>query len=449
MTNQQYLFNGTNGVALTTGNSGASSLQAGSGGSTALFSTTAAWEGSTGVAFTSSGSNTASGKFPFAGGATPTQATFIVRFIIPASTPSANQIFLQVNDTTGARVLQLLYSSSGNIRINDKGNTQNTLLTPVQATPGTSFRFELVVSSLSATTGAYQAKAFSTGSTQVGSTLSISNANNGGGTAMLEAQIGVLVGLAATSLMDDLQMADGSLTQTGDVVINTTPPTNNSISANQTTTANTSVNVSSSWTAAGGSAGIASYQWSFVSALDNLGAPITGVTIANATSANASFTTKAGTAAARYILQVTATDLEGNTSAPVTTRVFVPGTTNIGFLEVTSATAWGTTNIAGLNDELDSTYSESGAPGSGGVLTARLAPLQAATSGFTLAIRALATVVAGTQKVALLEGATVRKDWGTVTLTTSMADLTPLTLTSGEMATITSWNELDIRFTQV
>jgi hypothetical protein len=44
--------------------------------------------------------------------------------------------------------------------------------------------------------------------------------------------------------------------------------------------------------------------------------------------------------------------------------------------------------------------------------------------------------------VTLFEGATSRKVWS-VTPTTTLTS-TVLTLTSGEIATVTSWNELDV-----
>lgn len=435
---QTFPFNNTDGTTITTGNSGAASVTI-SASCTAQYKAAAAYQGSTGAEFTVASTGFSNAQFNLS--ASTTQVAVSIRFKIPATIPSAAQTPLQINDSSGARILQLQYTAGGTVKTNDKANTGITLLTSAQATPGSWFRFELVISALSATTGAFTARAYSTGSTQVGSTASSTTANLGT-TNINGVTIGVLAsGQVYTVDLDSLQMNGGSTTEIGEYSSNSTPPTVVA-GANQTIAApGSSVNLTCTATPAGGSAGIASYQWTPLSWPVGGSAP----TITNPTSQTASFTPAV---TGRYVFGVTATDLEGNTSAQASTKVFLPDV-QIQVIEVTSNTGFTVGAIASdLSDGSDSTYIDSGSPGSGNVLLARLKPLISTGTGFSLDIRSYVTAVSGTQKVALLEGSTVRKDWGTVSPGTSAGDII-LTLSTAEMATIGSWNELDLRFTQV
>lgn len=444
MTLATFPLNGTTGTAVTAGAFGTSTVS--TSGGTLTLQSSAAWEGTTGCRADATTAATVFGRWLFSGAATSNTASMSVRWKVPASTPAAQAVFAGFIDTGGGLVGQLIYGTSGAVFFNDKNNTQTQILSAAQATAGSSFRFFMSNVVATTTTGTVVAKAYSSGSTQVGSTVSLSNANLG--TLALK---GVHVGVASAVIMrsefDDVQINDGSTADPGEYTANTTPPTITA-GANQTVASSGSsqtVNLTSTATPAGGSAGIASYSWTAISwpgANTGTAAP----SITNPTSQNASFSVPANNTG-RYIFGVTATDLEGNTSTQATTRVFVPGT-SIYPIEVTSNTGWTVSSAADLIDSNDATFVESGAPGSGGALVLRLAPLIQATSGFSLTMRSLVQTVGGTQRVELLEGATVRKNWGALGPGTSYGDQA-LTLTTGEMATVTSWNELDLRLTQV
>lgn len=445
MTYQAFTFESTDGTTVTTANSGALLIATGTG-STQTYRTAAAYQGNTGVEFVTTG-NASALRYQFAGAATATKAAFSVRAKIPAVVPQIGTSFLQVNDTGGNRMLQITYTTSGNVTVYDKNNTAINILTAAQATAGTWIRVELVVSALGTSTGAFTARAYNTANVQVGVTASSSTANTGT-LSMSGCFYGIVVAQTGTTMtvdLDTLQFNDGATSEIGPYVVNSTPPTITSISAFQTINAGgQTVNLTATATAANGDT-IAHYNWSFVDCISSTGAAITPPTITGSTGASASFVMPS--TKGRYRLQVTATDGSGNVSTASTTRVFYPDT-SFTVLAVTSSTGWASSNVADIQDASDLTYNESGAPGSGGVLVLRLTPMVPATTGFDLDIRSLVQAASGSQKVALLEGSTVRKDWGAISPATSFTDQ-HLTLTTAEMATIGSWNELDLQLTQV
>lgn len=453
MTTLAFTMNGTDGATATVaaspggGNTGGYAISTGSG-STQTLRAAAAREGSTGLRTVSDGTAVSAVRFTL-GGSSGACATSLW-FKIPSNLPTtASHTFEQFNDSTVSRILQLQYTTIGTVRAFDKANTVFNLLTASQAVAGTWFRIEVVVSAISTTAGAFTARIFNTSGTLVGTALNVTNANLGTSNISSISIGHVTTGAAVTQDLDTLQIAPGQTTEIGPYSANSTPPTVNA-GSNISTTPGTLVNLAGTATAAGSSSSSTlTLQWSLISAIDNTGTAISGVTITNSTSANASFTPAAGKFG-RYIFQLQATDVEGN-SATDQVRVFTPGT-QIGVIEVTSNTGWATTSISNVNDSSDLTFAESGAVGSNSVLVYRLGPLQAATTAFSLVVHSLIQAAGGTQKVALLEGSTVRKDWGAISPNVSgsgaMTDVT-LTLTSGERTAIGSWLELDVQLTQV
>jgi hypothetical protein len=443
MTLVTFPYNGTPGTAATTQNTGAYSIATGSG-SSQVFAVSAAFQGSTGLRCISNGTASSALRHLFKDGATATKASYSIRVKIPSVLPSATSTLFQINDTTPARVLQLQYTPSGLLKINDKSNVSQTLLTAAQATPGTSFRVSIVVTTLSTTAGVYTAKAYSTGSTAIGS-LSITNANTGT-VAMGGAYVGVVTPVAITHDVDSLQMNDGSTAEIGEYVPNTTKPTITSITGSQTVTPNSVVPLAATATAYNGDT-IASYNWIIESALDNFGDPIAGLAIDAPDQPSTSIRTPAATFG-RIVVGLTVTDSSGNVSTESLTKVFIP--TNVGApIAVTTSAGWNGGSAAAVSDGSDSTAAISGGPGSGAVLTLRLPPMTPPTAGANfLNVRSLVTATGGTQQVELLEGNTVRKNWGAISPGTSYGDH-PFSLSGGEISAVGSWNELDLRLTQV
>lgn len=440
-----------------TGNVGdAITIASGGGGNSGGYAYTTPVAGSTvgtiqngyqgvGMRFVSDGANALAVRYHFAGGGTATTGLFAVRFRVPPTPPTIqHQVFWQIADPSVVRIIQLQYRTDGTVRVFDRASNNFTLLTAGQATPGSWFRIEMAISNVSATTGSFVAKAYSTGNTQVGSTASSTTANLGAG-PIANCSVGILNATDVQQDIDDVQMNDGVSSGTmGDYTVNSTPPSVSAGSNQTIANPGGTVTLTATATPATGSAGIASYAWTLVSAISITGATISGVTISGASGASPTFVPSTR---GRYIFQVTATDREGNTSSASQVRIFVPGTT-VTPIEVTASTGFLTTTVGNVTDTSDSTYAESGAAGSGTFVTYRLAPIAAGASSFALIVRSLVQAIGGTQKVELLQGSTVRKDWGGLAPNTTFTDQT-LSLTSGEMATITSWNELDVRFTQV
>lgn len=212
-------YEGTNGTALTLGNTGVNSISA-FGAATAVFDTAAAFDGSTGATFTSDGSNSAFAQKNFAAAATTGAVS--LAFQIPASTPAADYGFATIYDTSAARVLGFVYRSNGEIAVSDKPATYIRLLTAAQAAANTKLRFELVVTNLSATAGSYTARAYNAANTQVGSSI-VSTTSNLGTTAMNYLRHGATTANAFTARIDSVQLDDGRTTEIGRLV-STGPP---------------------------------------------------------------------------------------------------------------------------------------------------------------------------------------------------------------------------------
>jgi hypothetical protein len=161
--------------------------------------------------------------------------------------------------------------------------------------------------------------------------------------------------------------------------------------------------------------------------------------------ASATFTP---TVAGVYVARITVTD-NGGATAFATQRVLVPSTSlrptsttsNPGGFSVVGAG----TGAAALADELDSTYIVSGsAPANASITFALDGVLESGIP--TVKVRAdIDTAVAGTVKVELLEGTTVRATQ-TFSVTTSIQEFS-LVLTSTESSSITDRSNLFVRIT--
>lgn len=427
MTLAAFPFNNTAGVTATTANTGAFVLASGTG-STQKFASAAAHQGATGLEFVSTGAAVSAFRFRFAGNAQPTRAAFSVRFKIPAAVPSATQTFFEVVDSAGSRVLQLEYTNAGLVKTNDKANTSLTILTAAQAPAGAWFRFETVVSALSATAGAFTVRAYSSGSTQVGTTATSTTANLG--TVSLDGcYIGAVATIAGTIDIDSLQLNDGATTEIGEytpTAANVAPAV--SAGPDQTVQPGT---VTLTGSASDSDGTVASRHWTCTS---YPGA--TAPTLTGATTNTVSFTGVAGV----YTLQFTATDDQGASSSD-TANVYVQAATVTPSAAVENSGGW-TGSYTDIADGSDSTFIASTGTGS---FTAAFAPATPNTSA-TLTVRARQTGAGSAVTINLLNNSTVVGTWQLANLTTTFTDY-PLALTKTQVAAITDWN--NVRFQAV
>lgn len=445
MTLTRQLFNGTDGVDITAAMIGAQQVTGPAAGQNLCQYSTADGVNLTGIRFTcvSTGSTNNIARMPFS--ASNKQGTFSFDWRTPSVTTTTAVIAEFRNSS--ARVWQLKWDSGapgGRLVLIGFSNEQLYVLgsSSVGLPVNTKYRVEGQFNNNSSAAGG--TATFNVQIYDMSDTLlyNYTGLPSGDGTAIQYLQIGLALSAAAniTEGYDNLQLNDGGTSAIGKYSPNTTAPTVVA-GANQAVAVAGTATLTCTPTAYNGDT-IQSYSWACTSFPAGSSAP----TITNATSQTASVTLPASTTG-RWIFSITVTDTSGNVSSGATTRVFVRSSA-ISPLEVTSNVGWTLSAIGNLSDSNDATYGDSGAAGSNNQLVVRLNPLVPAPTGFSLDVRSLVTATGGTQSVQLLEGATVRKDWGAISPTTSAAD-TILTLSSAEIATIGSWDELDVRFTQV
>lgn len=208
--------------------------------------------------------------------------------------------------------------------------------------------------------------------------------------------------------------------------------------ADKTTTVGTGVNLSGS--ASGGTPGY-TYSWALTSALGGAAATLTNGTTATPT------VTPTAPGVLTYTLTVTDSGAQVGTSS---CKVYVTSSSVRPIAITSNSGGWAAVgavadSAAAMADNDPTTYAQSpDSPSSPSTLRVRLAPLAAGT-GFNLAVdNQLSASVTGTATVSLYEGSNLRKTW-TITPSTSLAT-TNLTLTTGELATIVSFNALDVEF---
>lgn len=339
MTYVAYPLNGTSGATVVSGANGISTTS--TAGGTLTYQSSAAFEGTTGVRADATTAGTVFCRFLFAGGATNVTAAMSLRWKVPASRPTGGQVaFAAFIDTAGLTVGQLLYSTTGAVLFNDKSNTQTQVLSPVQAAAGLSFRFYMANTVATATTGVVTVKAYSSGTTQAGSTVSLSNANLG--TAALKgAHIGVVSAVIMRSEFDTVQFNSGTTTDPGEYT--SAPPTVNA-GADQSVSLGRTVTLSGSASDSDGT--VSTMAWTRVSGPSS---PTIGSASSSPGTASATLNaTVTPTVAGTYVYQLSATDNGGLTTTDQVTVVVVTTSNPIasgtaaggyGIVDATSSTA--------------------------------------------------------------------------------------------------------------
>lgn len=252
---------------------------------------------------------------------------------------------------------------------------------------------------------------------------------------------GTNAGGLTTFWMDNLRWGHKATGDLGDVA--NIPPTA-TITGNQDVAAGATVNVSVSASDTDGT--IATYAWTVVAASSTSTPTLTG-----ASTSAISFTAPA--AGNLVTLQCVVTD-NGGATVTKTTEVRVPsssGTVRHLAFDGTGVGTWtknggSSTHGAALSDESDATYIES--PTIGGTentLRSRLIPMTA-RSGLTVTEK-LALDVAGTPtvKVRLYEGSTLRQEWTQVVTTTA----TSYDYGLSSPGSISDWGNLYIEYSVV
>lgn len=436
------------GTAITTGNSangGAGTAFDAVTGAGQTFETTAANKGSLGyqvVAAASTSTFLQWGSTSIAGG-TASGAAARFYFNMRTTSRSATHPLLQFRSGGGGTgLLQLQINTAGNLLITSDaagGATQGTTTGTLSNT--TWYRIEMSMSDPTNTTGTATLRVYSGDSTTSISNmdLTLTALNAGSGTAIGMVRIGrpATIGSAITAWMDDVAFQTGSTTLIGPSVSNVAPTAN----AGTDKTATTGVDLAITATDSDSDGTVVTRAWTVVSSV-NGAAP----TLTNTSTATVTFNSAA--AGSVHTLRYTVTDNGGLTGSD-DVIVYVPASV-VQPISVTSNTgSW--TNVGGaadisaaLADTSDSTYAQSPATATNATVRLRLAPL-ITPSTFSLTVRhQLSSAGTNTSTVTVFEGSTSRKSW-TVTPDVTLAD-TVLSMSSGEIATVTSWNALDIEF---
>lgn len=277
----------------------------------------------------------------------------------------------------------------------------------------------------------------------------MTNLGNGAtSTAAAESQAHVLsqvLGTAGATGNRGVTNSDFGATSTGAgylLTLNAVPLPNTAptcdAGANQTVTAGTPISLSGTDNDSDGT--IVGRQWTCIEFPRGSTSP----SITGATTANATFTP---TATGAYVFQYAVTDNLAATASDTVT-VYVP-TAAVGVRKQVSAT--GFTNVGGatdsaaaLSDGTATTYVQSAASGASSY-RCQLNPLLPPNATFALKpthlVSTTETPTSYTYK--LYEDATLRKTWTPPAATTS-ASTPELTLSSGEIASISNWNALEV-----
>lgn len=338
--------------------------------------------------------------------------------------------------------------SSGKLQLSTQGNT-------AAATASAAFplaqlvRLELLtIAGTSSTTGQVRAAYYLGDSTTPVWDSGLLTGQNIAGTdgALGELRFGINGAPPTDIFIDDVGAKTGVDAVWGAWPVVNNPPTVSPI-ANQTVAASTSCGITISASDTDGT--IASYLTTVTRYTS--GAAPASVTVTGSTTASPTWTS--GAAGSLDVATVTVTDNGGATSTPVTTEVRVLTTNStVKFLRgYSSSNGTWTVNGSvasageGLNDALDTTYVESPAVDGTSVWTERLRcePMSPRT-GLTVASR-FAYDVSGsaTTKVRVIDGTTQRQE-NTVTVTTTIADMSPITLASP--GAIVDWGFISLEY---
>lgn len=372
MTLLKFPLDGTSGTTATTANTGAYSIQTGTG-STQTFQSGAAFQGVTGIRCVSNGTSKSEISYPL--NATASQAAFNAAIRIPASFPSSDVALAVVYDNAFAYVLQLTYRSNGTVVVIDKSGSYQSFLTAAQATAGTYFLFKFVVTNLSATAGAYTVRAYSSSGSQVGSAINVTTGNTGT-TVLRGIDVGIHSAVALTADHDSVQTNDGATAEIPSIA--NTPPT---VSAGADQRVNTGTTVTLPGTASDSDGTITTMTWTRVSGPAN-------PTISSATSSPGTATATLNgsvtlATAGTYVYQLSATDSAGATTTDQATYVVVNPSN-----PTANATATGGYGIVDATTSL---------PAASGALTYSISPstgtVQYATGKFLVPLSPTSTTV--------------------------------------------------------
>lgn len=338
---------------------------------------------------------------------------------------------LTLNRVTGASIAMGTHAAGTKLRVTSWG------------TVGTS------------TTGVLHARCYPTGSGTIISGATHDSTNSDLGTAPpVSGDLGV-TGTFATSFTLSYDSDQWSTTAAEMAAVPTNLPPTVSVGSSVTTAAGGGT-VTLAATASDPDGTIASYAWTVQSVLPASTLP----TITNPSSANASV---AVSNPGRYIIRCTVTD-NGGATAYAEKKIFVPVDTNARpILDLANAGAWSLAGgsasaAAALADESDTTLTQGPtAPASEAVQRVLLQPQTTPTTWSMDVKHKLASAGSATCKLRLYEvtvapdgtitAATQRKEW-TLTPTTTAATTT-VSLTSGEIATVTQWNEIMIEMSEL
>lgn len=421
---------GSNGIAVTTGNSGGSSGTAFDAvfGTGLTYSSADATQGVMGASVAAGAIG--AGQWNLSSVA---HVAAKLKFT-PKALATADTHLIRIHNGA-TRVFTVHINAAGKLRVDDATGTSGVFTFSNVLGVGTTYRLEAYVVAGSTTSNGTIKVAYYLGSstTPVESAYVNTSANTGGsGTVFTLLYLGKYTTSPEAYGFDEFAYDTAA---TDFIGITTTPPTV-STPANQNVAATGAVSVSV--TASSSSATIASYAWSFT--YPTSGAP----TLTGASTANASFT--AGAVGNLYVLQCVVTDSNA-VSTTVTTEVRVPTSGDATVLSgAASASVGSWSNVGGAStpadavaDTSDTTYVESATLGTTEFSDRfRLAPMTA-RSALNLTVR-LAQDTSGstTVKVRLFEGSTQRQQW-TQAITTSFADYA-LSLTSP--GAVTDWGNL-------
>lgn len=426
------LEGGTNGVAVSTGNSGGTSGNAFTYVTPAapVFDSARAAHGSMSIRIPA-GEDPCYVQWEGAGWGSTAFAACAYFYFSAAS--GQDHILLRANSSGGTLAARVMINSARKLVLQYNNGSTVTAWTSTESVPLNQWiRIEFYVVR-SATVGEIRAAFYPGDSVTATDSYASAATLNTGTAAITIAPVGKFFnGTFADFWIDNPVVETAATGFIGPPVNN--PPTG-TITANQTVAAAAAVTATVSATDADGS--IASYAWTVVSGASTSTPALTG-----ASTATVSLTAPA--AGNLVTLQCVVGDDAGGTLT-LTTEVRVPLTSgDLTTLALTGTgdpwtnTGGAATDGAALADASDTTYSESGDY----TIVAserrwRLRPTIARTS-LILTLRGLVTATGGTVKARLYEGATLRQEW-TITPGTSVGDHT-LTVTSP--GAISDWGNL-------
>ena len=423
---QNVLDGYADGTAITTGNTGASTVSLGSG-STGAYAAAAKAYGAVGVRLSLAASTSPAFRFLFASSATNNQAAF--RFCTSGPNGAASGTVNAINFVTfrhGSGTVCSIGYDKGNAGLNFRDGTSGTILASITFAAMTTaagstvnlatiLEYSLVINN---STGVWALKAYLPGTSTVvwnasGTSTFTSTA------AFAGLQFGGSSDVTVTQDIDYVQLNDGGSSEISAPASNQLPTL--TLTANQTVAAGGAVAVSASATDPDGT--IASYAWSVL--YPTTGAP----SLTGASTAACLFT--AGAAGSLYILQCVVTDNSGGTTTK-TTEVRVPNPTATVLPltgQATGASGWGIVGSASdqgsaVNDADAATMVES--PDISATASARRfrLPPMAARSALQVTLRGAILTASGPTgcKCRVGSGSTQHAEY-TITPTTTSSDI--------------------------